>query len=152
MIRAAGALLWRENSSREVEIALVHRPQYDDWSLPKGKIDGDETALACAFREIHEETGIKARFTRQLGSIEYEDNGSLKRVQYWVAESTSADTEFQANQEVDEIVWLTPENAMARTTHSSDKEIIERFLEIGGRTDTLIILRHAKALERGDWD
>jgi 8-oxo-dGTP diphosphatase len=152
MIRAAGALLWRENDSREVEVALVHRPQYDDWSLPKGKIEGNETPLACAFREVYEETGIRARFTRQLGNIEYEDNGSLKRVKYWVAESTNPDTEFKANDEVDEILWLSPVSAIEVATHSSDKEIINRFLEIEGRTDTLIILRHAKALERGDWD
>ncbi len=152
MIRAAGALLWRENVSREVEVALVHRPQYDDWSLPKGKIEGNETPLACAFREVYEETGIRARFTRQLGNIEYEDNGSLKRVKYWEAESTNPDTEFKANDEVDKILWLPPESAIEVATHSSDKEIINRFLEIEGRTDTLIILRHAKALERGDWD
>jgi 8-oxo-dGTP diphosphatase len=80
VIRAAGALLWREIAAGEIEIALVHRPRYDDWSLPKGKIDENETALACAYREVFEETGIKARFTRQLGSVEYEDNGAQKRV------------------------------------------------------------------------
>ena len=69
MIRAAGALLWRESSVGEIEVALVHRPRYDDWSLPKGKIDENETALACAYREVFEETGIKARFTRQLGAV-----------------------------------------------------------------------------------
>lgn len=152
MIRAAGALLWRENQSRAVEIALVHRPQYKDWSLPKGKLEASETALSCAYREVYEETGIRARFTRQLGSVEYEDNGSLKRVKYWVAESTNPETEFQANPEVDRLDWLSPEEAINRATHASDREIIQKYLEIEGRTDTLIILRHAKALERGDWD
>ena len=151
MIRAAGALLWREIAAGEIEIALVHRPRYDDWSLPKGKIDENETALACAYREVFEETGIKARFTRQLGSVEYEDNGAQKRVKYWVAQALGT-SDFVANEEVDQLRWLKPTDSIELATHQSDKEMIERFLEIEGPTDTLIILRHTKALERGDWD
>ena len=151
MIRAAGALLWRESSAGEIEVALVHRPRYDDWSLPKGKIDENETPLACAYREVFEETGIKARFTRQLGSVEYEDNGTQKRVKYWVAQALGT-PDFVANEEVDQLRWLKPSDSIELATHQSDKEMIERFLEIEGATDTLIILRHAKALERGDWD
>jgi phosphohistidine phosphatase SixA/8-oxo-dGTP pyrophosphatase MutT (NUDIX family) len=151
VIRAAGALLWREIAAGEIEIALVHRPRYDDWSLPKGKIDEDETALACAYREVFEETGIKARFTRQLGAVEYEDNGAQKRVKYWVAQALGA-SDFVANEEVDQLRWLKPTDSIELATHQSDKEMIERFLEIEGPTDTLIILRHTKALERGDWD
>jgi 8-oxo-dGTP diphosphatase len=151
VIRAAGALLWREIAAGEIEIALVHRPRYDDWSLPKGKIDENETALACAYREVFEETGIKARFTRQLGSVEYEDNGMQKRVKYWVAQALGA-SDFVANEEVDQLRWLKPTDSIELATHQSDKEMIKRFLEIEGPTDTLIILRHTKALERGDWD
>ena len=151
MIRAAGALLWRESSVGEIEVALVHRPRYDDWSLPKGKIDENETPLACAYREVFEETGIKARFTRQLGSVEYEDNGMQKRVKYWVAQALGT-SDFVANEEVDQLRWLKPSDSIELATHQSDKEMIERFLEIEGPTDTLIILRHTKALERGDWD
>lgn len=151
MIRAAGALLWREIAAGEIEIALVHRPRYDDWSLPKGKIDENETALACAYREVFEETGIKARFTRQLGSAEYQDNGAQKRVKYWVAQALGASV-FVANEEVDQLRWLKPTDSIELATHQSDKEMIERFLEIAEPTDTLIILRHTKALERGDWD
>jgi len=151
VIRAAGALLWREIAAGEIEIALVHRPRYDDWSLPKGKIDENETALACAYREVSEETGIKARFTRQLGAVEYEDNGAQKRVKYWVAQALGA-SDFVANEEVDQLRWLNPTDSIELATHQSDKEMIERFLEIEGPTDTLIILRHTKALERGDWD
>jgi 8-oxo-dGTP diphosphatase len=151
VIRAAGALLWREIAAGEIEIALVHRPRYDDWSLPKGKIDENETALACAYREVFEETGIKARFTRQLGSAEYQDNGAQKRVKYWVAQALGASV-FVANEEVDQLRWLKPTDSIELATHQSDKEMIERFLEIAEPTDTLIILRHTKALERGDWD
>jgi 8-oxo-(d)GTP phosphatase len=151
VIRAAGALLWRESSAGEIEVALVHRPRYDDWSLPKGKIDENETPLACAYREVFEETGIKARFTRQLGSVEHEDNGTQKRVKYWVAQALGT-SDFVANEEVDQLRWLKPSDSIELASHQSDKEMIERFLEIEGPTDTLIILRHTKALERGDWD
>lgn len=152
MIRAAGALLWRENSQLEIEIALIHRPRYGDWSLPKGKVDDGETTLQCAYREVFEETGVKAQFTRELGSVEYLESGESKRVKYWAAKAPSFDQQFKVNEEVDEIRWLNPADATSLATHDSDKSIIENFLSQEPRTDTLIILRHTKALERGDWD
>ena len=152
MIRAAGALLWREVDSRNLEIALIHRPRYDDWSLPKGKIEGGETALQCAYREVFEETGIKASLTRQLGTVEYEESGELKRVIFWSAHCSLDTGTFVVNEEVDELVWFTPEDALVKATHDSDRQIIDNFQAQEPRTDTLIILRHTKALERGDWD
>lgn len=152
MIRAAGALLWRETNEREVEIALIHRPKYDDWTLPKGKIEEGETALQCAYRELFEETRIKASFTRQLGSVEYEESGQRKRVIFWAARCALDASTFVVNEEVDQLEWLAPENALAKATHDSDRQMIESFLEQPHYTDTLIILRHTKALERGDWD
>lgn len=152
MIRAAGALLWRENSERNLEIALVHRPKYDDWTLPKGKIEPGESALQCAYRELIEETGIKAAFTQQLGSVEYEESGQRKRVIFWAAQSSSSNDAFVANDEVDELRWLSVEDAIVTASFDSDREIIKTFQSRERHTDTLIILRHTKALERGDWD
>ena len=152
MIRAAGALLWRENSQLEIEIALIHRPRYGDWSLPKGKVDDGETTLQCAYREVFEETGVKAQFTRELGSVEYQESGESKRVKYWAAKAPLSSQQFIVNEEVDEIRWLTPVDATTLASHDSDKSIIENFISQEPRTDTLIILRHTKALERGDWD
>ena len=149
-MRAAGALLWRENSELKIEIALIHRPRYDDWSLPKGKLEEGESSLRCAFREVIEETGITPQFGRELGSVEYKEPAGLKRVKYWAAKALT--DEFLPNEEVDEIKWLEPVDALACATHESDRTIIESFLAQEPRTDTLIILRHTKALERGDWD
>ena len=150
MIRAAGALLWRESSELKIEIALIHRPRYDDWSLPKGKIEEGESSLRCAFREVIEETGITPQFGRELGSVEYKEPAGLKRVKYWAAKALT--DEFLPNEEVDEIKWLNTEDALSVATHESDRSIIENFLTQDPRTDTLIIVRHTKALERGDWD
>jgi 8-oxo-(d)GTP phosphatase len=152
MIRAAGALLWRDNSDLSIEVALIHRPRYQDWSLPKGKLEMGETALQCAYREVHEETGIRATFTRQLGTVEYEESGQEKRVKYWAAHCALTNSEFVPNEEVDQMRWLSPSQALEQATHDSDKSIIEKFMSEEQHTDTLIILRHTKSLERGDWD
>jgi len=152
MIRAAGALLWRDNSDLSLEVALIHRPRYDDWSLPKGKLEMGETALQCAYREVQEETGIRATFTRQLGTVEYEESGQEKRVKYWAAHCALTNSEFVPNEEVDQMKWLPPSQALEQVTHDSDKSIIEKFMSEEQHTDTLIILRHTKSLERGDWD
>jgi 8-oxo-dGTP diphosphatase len=152
MIRAAGALLWRETAERTIEIALIHRPRYGDWTLPKGKIEEGETALQCAYRELVEETGIKANFTQQLGSVDYEENGQAKRVIFWAAHCALDASNFIANEEVDQLRWLTIQEALEEATYPTDLEIILKFKDQPKRSDTLIILRHTKALERGDWD
>lgn len=152
MIRSAGTLLWREKQDRTVEVALIYRPKYQDWSLPKGKIEAGETTLQCAYRELIEETGIRAKFTRHIGTAMYEEGGEKKQVVFWAAHCALDKSTFIPNEEVTELVWLAPEKAKEKASHKSDKKIITSFEEVERYTDTLIILRHVKALERGDWD
>jgi 8-oxo-dGTP diphosphatase len=105
-------------------VALVHRPRYDDWSLPKGKLDPGESFDEAAVREVEEETGLRARLVRELPSVEYHDNkGRPKRVRYWVME-VEEDPGFVANDEVDELRWVEPEEALGLLTYSRDRSVV----------------------------
>jgi 8-oxo-dGTP diphosphatase len=151
-IYAAGAVLWRLNDGNEVEIALIHRPRYDDWSLPKGKLDANETMISCAHREVMEETGYSAVFGPELGFATYEVEGGSKYVKYWSAQAVGEPAGKPDPQEVDEILWLTPTQARKKLTLDDDRSIVDFFLEFGTGTTPLVLLRHAKALKREDWD
>jgi len=87
-IQAAGAVLWRWDKSHELEIALIHRPRYDDWSLPKGKLENGESHIACAFREVLEETGFTAVFGPELGQTLYKVEGAEKVARFWSARAS----------------------------------------------------------------
>ena len=150
IIIAAGAVVWRR-VEKQVEIALVHRPRYDDWSLPKGKQDPGEALIACAFREVIEETNLKVAFGPYIGDIEYFVTDGLKQVSYWAARLVEGSTEFHPNDEVDALAWYSIEAAIEKVTRDSDREIIEKFLNIPFDSYPLIMLRHAKALAREEW-
>ena len=108
----------------EGRVAVVHRPRYDDWSLPKGKLDAGETFEEAALREVSEETGLRARLSRELPSVEYHDNkGRPKVVRYWVLE-VEEDTGFVANDEVDELRWVETEEAIALLTYERDRSLV----------------------------
>src|SRR6058998_3412885 len=101
-IRAAGGVVVHDG-----RVAVVHRPKYDDWSLPKGKLDPGETSEAAALREVEEETGIRCSLGDELPPVTYADrHGRAKVVRYWAMEPVSG--EFVANAEVDEVRWVTP--------------------------------------------
>ena len=151
-IYAAGAVLWRLSKGKKVEIALIHRPRYDDWSLPKGKLDANETMIGCAHREVMEETGYSAVFGPELGFATYHVEGSTKHVKYWSAQAIGEPTGKPDPLEVDEILWLTPSQARKKLTLEDDQSIVDFFLEFGTGTTPLVLLRHAKALKREDWD
>src|SRR5437867_3193906 len=100
-VKAAGGVLWRLRKGK-VEIALVHRPRYDDWSLPKGKLRGGETPLAAAVREVAEETGARVAVSRFVGNVRYDVGATHKQTSYWAMRHLGGD--FEPNHEVDEIV------------------------------------------------
>jgi len=152
VIYAAGAVLWRFDTENKIEIGLIHRPRYDDWSLPKGKLDPNETMIGCAYREVVEETGYSAVFGPELGHATYVVDGVNKLVKYWSAQAVGAATGKPNPQEVDQMMWLSPQDARQKLTLDDDRSIIDFFLDFGVGTKPLVLLRHAKAVKREDWD
>jgi 8-oxo-dGTP diphosphatase len=132
-ILAAGAVLWvpgeprADGTLRRPRIALIHRPKYDDWSLPKGKLEPGESAAEAALREVAEETGLVCRLVAPLPTQHYLANGRPKEVRYWSAVPVSG--EFQPNREVDRMKWLKPDKARAKLTHDRDRLLIDALLE-----------------------
>ena len=116
--RAAGGVVTRDGL-----VALVHRPRYDDWTLPKGKLDRGESFEEAALREVEEETGLHARLFCELPFVYYEVRGRPKVVRYWLMEVQS-DEGFVANDEVDEIRWVEPAEALALLTYDRDRDVL----------------------------
>lgn len=147
IVNAAGAVLWRSCASGlAVEIAVIHRPRYDDWSLPKGKIDPGETAPVAAVREVCEETGHHAVLGRRLISVSYPIAQGIKKVHYWAARSTGG--EFTPGPEVDELTWLPVADAMDRLSYSHDRKVLRRFIKKPADTHSVLIVRHGTAGSR----
>jgi 8-oxo-dGTP pyrophosphatase MutT (NUDIX family)/broad specificity phosphatase PhoE len=144
-VLAAGAVLWRPgvDGPEHPEIAVIHRPRYDDWSLPKGKVDPGESEPVTAVREILEETGYHARLGRRLASVSYPVEQGTKKVRYWAAEATEG--EFEPNDEVDKLLWLPVKDAMALLCYPHDRKVVRRFTRHPADTRTLLIVRHATA-------
>ncbi|MBI3216432.1 MAG: NUDIX hydrolase [Mycobacterium sp.] len=150
VVRAAGAVLWRPGAAPQAyEIAVIHRQRYDDWSLPKGKVESGETEPVAAVREILEETGYHARLGRRLISVSYPIEGATKKVRYWAARASDtaagADDTFVPNDEVDELLWLPLKAAMAKLTYADDRKVLRRFTKQPADTKTVLIVRHATA-------
>jgi 8-oxo-dGTP pyrophosphatase MutT (NUDIX family) len=121
-------VLWRRGSrDGAVEVAVVHRPKYDDWTLPKGKLDPGETPVQAALREVAEETGHRAVLGEPLGDVRYEVNGRPKVVDYWAMEA--ADGNFVPHAEVDDIRWLPVTSAAQFLSYDLDREVLRRFVE-----------------------
>jgi 8-oxo-dGTP diphosphatase len=134
LIRAAGGVLWRtagSGSEEDIEIAVVHRPRYDDWSLPKGKLAPGESALDAAVREVLEETGYRVRLGEPLGTTRYRRlvNGvdRPKVVHWWAMEATSG--EFTPNEEVDALRWVPLDTAPDVLGTASDLTALRRFVD-----------------------
>jgi 8-oxo-dGTP diphosphatase len=118
LIEAAGGVLVRDG-----QVALVHRPRYDDWTLPKGKLDPGESFEEAAVREVHEETGIRARLVRELPTTNYEVKGRQKIVRYWLME-VDDDSPFVANDETDELRWVPLDEALRLLTYDRDRDVV----------------------------
>jgi 8-oxo-dGTP diphosphatase len=118
VIRAAGGVVVRDG-----QVLLVHRPRYDDWTLPKGKLDADESWEAAALREVEEETAVRARLGRELPSVEYEVRGRPKKVRYWAME-VEEDLGFEPNDEVDAVRWLAPADALELLSYERDRDLL----------------------------
>lgn len=151
IIKGGGALVWRRREDDNLEIALVHRPKYDDWSLPKGKCEDNESQIAAAFREVIEETGFEVKFSRYLGEVEYQTEDGLKQIGFWRARFKKGNAPF-STAEVDEVRWFETKIAMETVEHESERQIIQQFLDSDLDSKTLILLRHCKALARTEWE
>jgi 8-oxo-dGTP pyrophosphatase MutT (NUDIX family)/phosphohistidine phosphatase SixA len=148
-VLAAGAVLWRPGT-HGVEIALVHRPKYDDWSFPKGKLDAGETMPVAAVREIAEETGQACRLGPLLGDVRYAVAEGGKLVRYWAAEARGG--EFTPGAETDELRWLDAATAAGLLSYPHDLAILERFAALGPPVSVIALVRHGKAGSRSQWD
>ncbi len=121
-VEAAGGVVVRGPEGQR-EVCVVHRPRYDDWSLPKGKLDAGETFEEAALREVEEETGLRGSLVRELPSTRYRDNKNRpKIVRYWVMEAEGG--EFEPNDEVDELRWLPLDEAAETLTYERDRELL----------------------------
>lgn len=125
IVRAAGGLLFRRRPDASVEVVLVHRPAYDDWTFPKGKLHPGETEEAAAMREVEEETGLHAQLVRDLGTSSYHDSsGRPKTVRYW--EMTPIDGVLGPANEIDDARWIPLEDAARMLTYARDRELLAR--------------------------
>lgn len=152
VVRAAGGVLWREADGR-VEVAIVHRPKYGDWSLPKGKLDPGEVEVVGAVREIAEETGFSAVPGRSLGVSRYRvlNHGRdvEKTVQWWAMRCGAG--EFVPSAEVDQLRWVAPASALARVSAGYDCAPLRAFSAHPPDTPLVLLLRHGSAGDRETW-
>lgn len=148
---AAGAVLWRGNPA-DPQVCVIHRPHYDDWSLPKGKLDAGENLLATAVREIWEETGYRVRLGKLLGNVSYPVAGRTKLVWYWTAEVLDGD--FEKNSEVNELRWVGWDEAEKLVSYELDREVLSKARKrMSNEPDTRVILvRHGRAHRRANWN
>ncbi|MPQ97311.1 NUDIX domain-containing protein [Modestobacter sp. I12A-02628] len=149
--RAAGGALWRHRPDGVLETAVVHRPKYDDWSLPKGKLEPGEHPLLAAVREVGEETGLQVVVGRRSVQTRYEHRHGPKRVDYWLMQVVGGD--FVVNDEVDELRWAPLPEAAELCTHDHDRAVLADLgREDHPRAPRLLLVRHASAGDSADFD
>jgi 8-oxo-dGTP diphosphatase len=154
-IRAAGGVVCRDGPDG-TEVVLVHRPRFNDWSLPKGKLKAGEHPLAGAVREVREETGVSVLVGPRLPTERYDvwsgDSLVEKSVDYWAMTSDqSRGSTFRASHEVDDIVWMPVKTALSESTYPHDKRVLRAFAELPALQPPIVFIRHASAGKRDRW-
>jgi 8-oxo-dGTP diphosphatase len=151
VVPAGGGVVWRARDDGTVETAVIHRPKYDDWSLPKGKLEPGEHALEAAVREVAEETGLTAVAGRRSRTTSYPIPEGVKRVEYWLMRAVGG--EFQPNREVDELRWLPVDEASALLSHQHDRAVVADLARTDvPREPAVLLVRHGRAGSRQEWD
>ena len=147
-VRAAGAVVLRKG-----RVLLVHRPAYDDWSFPKGKLDPGEHAAVAAVREVGEETGLRVRLGVPLRRHSYPNGARTKVVDYWIGRVLGDPdvSGYLVNAEIDEVDWVPVDKALVRLSYSRDADTLREALAVGKKTRTLVVLRHGQARARKSW-
>ena len=148
-VTAAGTVLLRTNKQGQQQVLLIHRPGYDDWSLPKGKIDADEYLPGCAARETVEETGVTPRLGVPVDQMRYPVAAGTKTVSYWRAEVISKRPR-KPDSEVDQSRWMSIKRAIATVSHADEIPLIEQATTLP-HTTPIVVVRHAKAMQRKVW-
>lgn len=152
VVYAAGTVSWRPGVGDTVEIAVVHRPHRQDWSLPKGKLECGETPASCAVRETEEETGFRPVLGRPLGGVTYPVPGRVsgtKLVTYFAGRAGQGG--FAPGDEVDELRWLSPAAAEELLSYPTDREVLARFTAVPPRSRLVLLVRHGKAGKQANW-
>jgi len=156
-IRAAGGVLWRTadaDGPAALEVAVIHRQRYDDWSLPKGKLAAGERDVDGAIREVLEETGYHVRLGRSLGETRYlkVDAGVAREkvVRWWAMEAAYGT--FAPTREVDQLEWLTLGQAHEALTRDLDRDVLDRFVRGSATGRMVLLVRNASAVSRGIWE
>lgn len=149
-IRAAGVVLLREGD-QGIEVCLVRRPVRRDWSLPKGKLDAGESSISAAYRETLEETGIRTRLGLPLPEQHYVSQGRKKQVDYWVASARAGGLSLKPTMEIAESRWVSLRQAEKLLTYARDAKLVRQAAK-APLTRPLIVLRHAEAVKRAEWE
>jgi 8-oxo-(d)GTP phosphatase len=147
-VRAAGAVVLRKG-----QVLLVHRPTYDDWSFPKGKLDRGEAAPVAAVREVGEETGVRVRLGVPLTTQSFPSSGRTKVVDYWLARVTGDHdvSGYLVNDEIDEVCWIAVDKARKLLSYRRDRATLREALASGKKTRAFVVLRHGQARQRKSW-